>query len=63
MLLWFVIEQFHIQNVRLLSGNWEESNLGILSSKSSEGLKPYVDFFSGYPGVFNVLISQTQKWL
>ena len=47
-LLWFVIEQFYIRNMRLLGGNWDEGNLWILFSKSSEGLKPNVDFVSGY---------------
>lgn len=60
-LLWFIIEQFHIQNMRLLGGNWDEGNFWILFSKSSAGLKPNVDFVSGYPCGFEALIFQLQN--
>lgn len=55
-LLSFAIVHFHIRNMSLSGGNWDEGNLWILFAKSSAGLRPNVDFVSGYPGGFEALI-------
>lgn len=49
--------QFLLRSSSIMGGAWDDGNIWFIILKSSSGLRPNLDFVSGYPGGFEWLVS------